>query len=233
MVWGVQAIKRHDGSYAILLEDDMNAKNNLYLWTPGYVPPPPPPPPPPTEVTDELGETIPTFRTAISQAKVENQGGYNLGGDNSKAVPLSTSQPGYITWQVDNVAGITATVGIRAGQPALFTLTASGDGSDFTRISGTATAGQTGDYWQIWNYQFDNIPSGSTHFRASLSAVGCSNFWDITLGRVRFNLIEDQPLDLVPVGNKMIQAGQTLQFTIDATDPDSDPLSFSASGSQP
>lgn len=233
MVWGVQAIKRHDGSYAILLEDDMNAKNNLYLWTPGYVPPPPPPPPPPTEVTDELGETIPTFRTAISQAKVENQGGYNLGGDNSKAVPLSTSQPGYITWQVDNVAGITATVGIRAGQPALFTLAASGDGSDFTLISGTATAGQTGDYWQVWNYQFDNIPSGSTHFRASLSAVGCSNFWDITLGRVRFNLIEDQPLDLVPVGNKMIQAGQTLQFTIDATDPDPDSISFSASGSQP
>lgn len=38
--------------------------------------------------------------------------------------------------------------------------------------------------------------------------------------------------NLITPGNASVQAGQTLQFSIDAVDPDSDPFTFSASGPQ-
>jgi hypothetical protein len=34
MAWGIQAYKRKSGQYAILLEDDVHAKNVMYLWCP-------------------------------------------------------------------------------------------------------------------------------------------------------------------------------------------------------
>jgi hypothetical protein len=228
MVWGVQALKRQNGSYVILLEDDMNAKNNLYTWYPEDIEPPPS-----SQIIDELGESIPAFRSSIHQAKVEDVGGFSLSGDSTKAVPLTTTTPGTITWRVGRVESVTATVGIRTGEPASFALETSSNGVDFTPLAGTSTAGETGEHWRVWTYQYGSIPSGTTHFRATLSAVGCRDFWDITLGRIAFNLSGNEPPVLAPVGATSIQVGRELRFQISATDADDNALTFSASGGQP
>lgn len=40
----------------------------------------------------------------------------------------------------------------------------------------------------------------------------------------------NRPPELAPIGNKFVDKGQKLQFTISATDPDNDPLTYSATG---
>ncbi len=73
-------------------------------------------------------------------------------------------------------------------------------------------------WYMVRAIKFETTGSG-TFYNASQGIMACSS------GNTAPNLISP--------GSLSIQAGQTLQFTIDATDPDSDPLSFSASGSQP
>jgi lysophospholipase L1-like esterase len=139
-----------------------------------------------TTMIDELGESAPSFRSGIQGAKTEDLGGYSLSGDGTKAVPLTTSAPGTVTWQISDVSRVRCTVGIRSGQPASFTLESSSDGTNFLPLSPTATAGNTGEYWQVWTYDYPSVPAGTTHFRAILSSVGCSQFWDLTLGKIVF-----------------------------------------------
>jgi hypothetical protein len=46
-------------------------------------------------------------------------------------------------------------------------------------------------------------------------------------------IMSNRPPELAPVGNKIVDEGQLLSFTISATDPDGDPLTYSASNLPP
>jgi Tol biopolymer transport system component len=55
-----------------------------------------------------------------------------------------------------------------------------------------------------------------------------NNVYDIYVGQNPFLLAENQAPVLVPIGNKSVNEGELLQFTIFATDPDGNNLTYSA-----
>ena len=57
---------------------------------------------------------------------------------------------------------------------------------------------------------------------------GADGVWDI--GAYEYVADGNRPPELSPIGSKSTPSGHTLQFQINATDPDDDPLTFSASG---
>lgn len=183
---------------------------------------------------DELGVEAPSFRKGITGAKVEDLGGSLLFADGSKAVPLTTTAEGAITWEVPRVTAVQCRIGLRASTPASVTLYASPDGITWSQL---AVSSQSllgfDDYWTSSDLVFNDISTGTRHIRASLSAVGCPNFWDATLSRIDFSYADNNPPILVSPGNRTVQAGQSLQFVIHASDPDGHTMTFSAIGGSP
>jgi len=185
-------------------------------------------------LTDELGETAPSFRKDITNAKVEDLGGSLLFGDGSKAVPLTTTTAGAITWEVARVASVQCRIGLRASTPASVTLHASPDGTVWSQLAVTSQRSLSADdYWTPSDLVFNGLPTGTRYIRASLSAIGCPNFWDATLSRIDFSYADNNPPVLASPGNRSVQAGQSLQFVINASDPDGQPMTFSAIGGSP
>lgn len=185
-------------------------------------------------LTDELGETAPSFRKDITNAKVEDLGGSLLFGDGSKAVPLTTTTAGAITWEVARVASVQCRIGLRASTPASVTLHASPDGTVWSQLAVTSQRSLSADdYWTPSDLVFNGLPTGTRYIRATLSAIGCPNFWDATLSRIDFSYADNNPPVLASPGNRSVQAGQSLQFVLNASDQDGQPITFSATGGSP
>ncbi|MBI5417296.1 putative Ig domain-containing protein [Candidatus Poribacteria bacterium] len=89
-----------------------------------------------------------------------------------------------------------------------------------------------GDKFEIINYTFN---FGA--FTTILPALPEQLMWDVNYeansGRtISLNVVlkeENEAPILAPIGNKTVIAGELLQFTISASDPDGDPLTYSAS----
>lgn len=184
--------------------------------------------------TDELGAAAPSFRKDITSAKVEDLGGSLLFADGSKAVPLTTTTVGTITWEVPRVTSVQCRIGLRASTPASVIFHASPDGTVWSPLWVTSQSSLGDDeYWTPCDLVFNDIPGGTRFIRASLSTVGCPNFWDATLSRMDFSYADNNPPVLVSPGNRTVQAGRSLQFVIHASDPDGQNMTFSATGGSP
>lgn len=90
------------------------------------------------------------------------------------------------------------------------------------QLSGPLGPGKNLSEESWWDPRYDSSedPSGSIR--------GVDGVWDI--GAYEYVANDNQPPVMTPIGPKSIPVGLPLQFQVNATDPDGDPLIFSATG---
>jgi hypothetical protein len=79
-------------------------------------------------------------------------------------------------------------------------------------------------------YYFPAIVYGNSNYLVAFSTAGVSGQQTTIFGQILSTTPGNKPPVLTPIGSKSVDVGSTLSFTVTATDPDGDPLTYSATG---
>jgi len=144
----------------------------------------------------------------------------------SLPAPTSTSPPPTPINQPPALVAI-GNKTVSEGQTLAFTVSGSDpDGNALTYSTGTLPSGAAFDpamHVFTWTPGFDQAGSYTVPFTVTDSG-GLSASQSITITVLNVN----RPPVLAPIGNKTVSVGQLLSFTISGSDPDGDPLTYSA-----
>ena len=144
--------------------------------------------------------------------------------------PLSDSKTISIAVGHTNRAPILSSIGAKSvdeGQPLTFTVSATDpDGDALTYSAAPLPLGagfDTASGVFTWTPEFNQAGSYNVLFTVTDGKLSASETITITAGNV------NRPPVLAKIGDQSVNEGQTLSFTVSATDPDADPLTYTIS----
>ncbi|MBN1227324.1 MAG: putative Ig domain-containing protein, partial [Deltaproteobacteria bacterium] len=133
------------------------------------------------------------------------------------------------------VLGLIGNKSVAEGQPLQFTISASDPDDDSLTYSASGFPSNASFNPSTKTFSWTpNYTQGSDSGQAyqvtfKVQDNGAPSLSDEETITITVNEVNRAPV-LAPIGNKSVAEGQPLQFTISASDPDSDPLTYSATG---